>query len=244
MNKERAFRVAFLALLVSSLFRSSPFVYSYGKSDGSPGQAKKVPIEEFLKRIPSPESRWAENRQRDLRDRPEAILELLGINPGMRVGEAGAGDGYFTYFLSARVGESGVVYANDNDSYALAALEYYAKELFGGLKNIVPVLGADEDPLFPSPDLDMIVIYGSFHDFTRRAEWLRNAKRYLKSGGRLAIIDGYWPDHGALTKDVVGELGAQAGYHLVFYKDCSSEYDREDGGKGFFSHHVHILAKD
>jgi DNA modification methylase len=90
----------------------------------------------------------------------------------------------------------------------------------------------------------MIVIYGSFHDFTRRAEWLSNAKRYLKPGGTLAIIDGYHPGHGALTKDVVVELGVGAGYRLVFYKDCSREYVGEDGGKGFYSNHVHILARD
>lgn len=53
----------------------------------------------------------------------------------MRVGEAGAGAGYFTFFLSALVGERGVVYANDNDAYMLAALEHYA---------IVPDLGVVE----------------------------------------------------------------------------------------------------
>lgn len=245
MITKRFFRNVALILLASSLFASIPFVVPAGISRGSPDQAgQRIPIEEFLKKIPNAAAQWAENRKRDLRDRPEAILELLGLEPGMRVGEAGAGAGYFTFFLSALVGERGVVYANDNDAYMLAALEYYAKGSFGGLKNIVPVLGSDEDPLFPRHDLDMIVIYGSFHDFTRRAEWLRNAKRYLKSGGRLAIIDGYYPDHGALTKEAVIELGSQAGYRLAFYKDCSSEYDLGEDGKGFRSNHVHILVRD
>lgn len=241
----RIFRKVALILLVSVQFISIPFVFSAWTSRGSPGQVeKRIPIEEFLKRIPNADARRAEDKQRDLRDHPEAILELLGIEPGMRIGEAGAGAGYFTFFLSALVGERGIVYANDNDAYMLAALEYYAKGFFGGLKNIVPVLGADEDPLFPRHELDMIVIYGSFHDFTRRAEWLRNAKPYLKSGGRLAIIDGYYPDHGALSKEAVIELGFQAGYRLAFYKDCSSEYDLGEDGKGFRSNHVHILVRD
>ncbi len=29
----------------------------------------------------------------------------------------------------------------------------------------LPVLGTDDDPLFPTRELDMIVIYGSFHVF-------------------------------------------------------------------------------
>ena len=41
----------------------------------------------------------------------------------MVVGEVGAGDGYFTWFLAERVGDSGQVYANDIDDEELDKVE-------------------------------------------------------------------------------------------------------------------------
>jgi tRNA A58 N-methylase Trm61 len=41
----------------------------------------------------------------------------------MIIGEAGAGDGYLTFFLSRRVGASGRIYANDIDPGSLRRLE-------------------------------------------------------------------------------------------------------------------------
>ena len=180
--------------------------------------------EDCLRRIPPPDEQRASNLRRDRRDQPETIIEMMGVKPAMRIGEAGAGGGYFTFVLSSAVGRDGTMYANDNDEYMLFALEHYARAFFGGLGNIVPVVGTDDDPRFPRRDLDLIVIYGSFHDFTRREEWLRNARAYLKPVGRLAIVDGYWPNHGALTKDVIVETASRAGLRLVYYKDCSRQY--------------------
>jgi hypothetical protein len=38
---------------------------------------------------------------------PGKILDAIGGKPGMRVGEAGAGRGYFTFPLAGRVGPGG-----------------------------------------------------------------------------------------------------------------------------------------
>jgi len=44
---------------------------------------------------------------------PEQIMDSIGVKPGMRIGEAGAGQGYFTFPLARRVGPKGIVFAND-----------------------------------------------------------------------------------------------------------------------------------
>ena len=44
---------------------------------------------------------------------PQKIMDAVGIKPGMVVGEVGAGEGFFTFSLAERVGENGIVYAND-----------------------------------------------------------------------------------------------------------------------------------
>jgi len=53
----------------------------------------------------------------------ERAMDAIGLGPGMVVGEAGAGDGYFTIPMARRVGPSGSVFANDISARALRSLE-------------------------------------------------------------------------------------------------------------------------
>ena len=41
-------------------------------------------------------------------------------------------------------------------------------------------LGKVNDPLFPVEDLDLVTMIWAFRDFTERAAWLKNVRRYLK----------------------------------------------------------------
>ncbi len=222
LRRRLAFPAILLGLLVSPVV-SAPTIQQLSKEE----------IQEYLSKIASKDAQWEENRKRDKSERPSEIIKLIDVQPGMRIGEVGAGFGYFTFHLSEKVGENGVVYANDIDKYALIALEFYARE-FGALKNIIPVLALDDDPCFPSQDLDMIVAYGCFHDIKHKEVWLRNTVKYLKPNGTLAIIDGYWPKHGALTLDKIRSYGAQAGFSLILHRDFSF---------GERSHHVHLLKR-
>ncbi len=94
----------------------------------------------------------------------EKAMDAIGVIPGMIVGEAGAGDGYFTFPLLGRVGARGVVYANDIDRLALARLR--ARGEREGYLNVHTVVGVVDDPLFPRRDLDMVVVVHALHDFS------------------------------------------------------------------------------
>jgi predicted methyltransferase len=52
---------------------------------------------------------------------PELVMDILGIRPGLIIGEVGADRGRLTVHLATRVGEKGKVYANDIDP---AAVDY------------------------------------------------------------------------------------------------------------------------
>jgi len=43
--------------------------------------------------------------------------------------------------------------------------------------------------LIPRDDLNMIVVFGCLFEFSAQAAWLKNARRYLKPGGRLVIVE-------------------------------------------------------
>lgn len=130
---------------------------------------------------------FAQSSRRDTWQQPEKIMDSLGIKSGMVIGEAGAGDGYFTFHLAKRVGTEGKVYANDIDKRALQRLFNRARR--EGVSNIDTVLGEVDDPLFPKGELDGVVLMMAFHDFEKPTEWMKNVMSALKPGAFLAIID-------------------------------------------------------
>jgi ubiquinone/menaquinone biosynthesis C-methylase UbiE len=118
---------------------------------------------------------------------PETIMDSIGVKPGMIIGEAGAGEGYFTLPLARRVGETGKIYANDIDEDDLEELKEDADD--EGLGNIEIVVGEVEDPLFPQKDLDMIIMVYVLHHLDEREAFLQNLKKYMKPGAPLVIIE-------------------------------------------------------
>jgi len=117
----------------------------------------------------------------------ERAMDAAGVVPGMIVGEAGAGEGYFTLPMARRVGLAGAVYANDISQRALTSLAATARR--EQLSNVHTVEGAVDDPLFPRKDLELVVVVHAFHDFSRPVDWLVNLKKYLRPDGAVAIID-------------------------------------------------------
>lgn len=132
-------------------------------------------------------SRETIDRLRDRVLQPDRILDAIGLREGMKAGEAGASYGYFTFKMSRRVGAAGVVYANDIDPKALRQIE--ERCAIEGIDNIKTVLGAETDPLFPEEGLDRIVVFDCLYEFSKPAEWMGNARKYLKSGGLLVVVD-------------------------------------------------------
>lgn len=154
--------------------------------------------------------------RRDARLQPERVMDVVGIRPGMVVGEAGAGRGYFTFKLARRVGASGKVYANDIDRAALDHVRQACRD--EGIGNVETVVGEVEDPLFPVTGLEMVVMVYALHDFSRPVAFLQNLKKYLKPGGRVVILD-QDPDASGnrhfLSRERLVRLFSESGYVLA-----------------------------
>jgi ubiquinone/menaquinone biosynthesis C-methylase UbiE len=125
-------------------------------------------------------------RKRDDKFQQYRLLDIGGVKPGMVVGEIGAGEGYLTFHLAARVGPTGKVYANDIvEDMALEIIRRRAKEK--GLANIETILGADDDPRFPKDSLDLVFFLNSFHEVRKQVELLGNLVPSLKPGAKVII---------------------------------------------------------
>lgn len=124
---------------------------------------------------------------RDRNEQPERVMDAVGLQPGMTVGEVGAGHGYFTFWLARRVGSEGKVYANDISRSALSAIRRRCQD--EGITTIETILGEVEDPLFPDGALDMVFIVNAFHDLAKPVELLDNLLPSLKPGATVVIMD-------------------------------------------------------
>ena len=114
------------------------------------------------------------------------VVEALKVGPDDRVCDLGAGSGLFTRPLARKAGGKGVVYAVDIDSELLKYVERTAREQ--KLANIKPLLASETDPKLPEA-VDLITIIDTLHHIGNQAEYLKGLKKYLKPGGRVAVID-------------------------------------------------------
>lgn len=131
--------------------------------------------------------------------KPVAVLEFFEIHDGMTVLDVNAADGYYTELLSAAVGPTGTVYAQ-NDTETLAreggAVE---RALAARLANyrLPNVLRLDEDlgRLQLEEDADAALLVLTLHDlYNLRGEQatvglLGDVSEALRPGGVLGVVD-------------------------------------------------------
>jgi ubiquinone/menaquinone biosynthesis C-methylase UbiE len=128
-----------------------------------------------------------EYQHRDSYQKPDKVLEVIGVKPGMVIGEPGAGKGYFTLKLARKVGPTGKIYANDIAQKELDILKSKVKKQ--GLTNVVIIKGKVTDPLFPEGQLDMVFMSYVLHDLSRPVTFLENLKPSLKANAPLVILE-------------------------------------------------------
>jgi ubiquinone/menaquinone biosynthesis C-methylase UbiE len=152
---------------------------------------------------------------------PDRVIESLRIQPGERVADVGAGDGYFTFRLAAAVGPTGRAYAVEVDDELVAELERSARE--GGHDNVIVTKGEFSDPLLPDGEIDLVLFCNSYHHIEDRVEYFDRLRSDLAEGGRVALIDLkasllvrlFAPhDHWTSVETMTDEMG-KAGYTLA-----------------------------
>jgi predicted methyltransferase len=124
---------------------------------------------------------------RDRWQRPDRIMDALGIADASKVADVGAGSGWFTIRLARRVGPQGLVYAEDVQQEMLNAISRRVQR--EGLANVRPVLGRGADPRLPPGSLDVVLIVDAYHEIEDRVTLLSNVALSLKPQGRVGVVD-------------------------------------------------------
>jgi ubiquinone/menaquinone biosynthesis C-methylase UbiE len=156
---------------------------------------------------------------RDAWQKPDEVIARLGIEPGDRIADIGAGGGYFTFRLADAVGESGRVYAVDVDDDMIGILRERAAD--EGYAQVEVIRGEFSDPLLPDAGVDLVFNCDTYHHLEQRVEYFSKLRADLAPGARVAILElndesFFARQFGHMTpkQTIVDELGA-AGYRLV-----------------------------
>ena len=156
---------------------------------------------------------------RDNWQQPQRVLDSLGVQAGMIIGEVGAGDGYFTYYLAERVGDSGRIYANDIDDEELEKIRKKIKK--DSITNIITVLGESTETHFPDSTMEMVFMVYVFHHLDEPVSFFHNLIRVLKPGAPVIILERDPDKHGGRSghfypREKVISIIKESGYRLDY----------------------------
>jgi ubiquinone/menaquinone biosynthesis C-methylase UbiE len=135
-------------------------------------------------------SKWTERFEHEGRaiyDKRMAILDAMGLKPGMDVADIGAGSGLITRLIAQRVAPGGTAYGVDIAKNMIDHITQTAKEEH--ITNLKAVLGDPHSPKLAPGSVDVVCIIDSYHHFEFPADMLAEIKKALRPDGVLMLID-------------------------------------------------------
>jgi ubiquinone/menaquinone biosynthesis C-methylase UbiE len=130
---------------------------------------------------------WLERSEREEEEAPDVALNALKIPKGASVADIGAGSGYITVRLAARVGATGRVFANDVQPQMLNIL---ARRLTNAnITNVTLIEGTLDDPKLPPASVDLVLMVDVYHELSQPQAILRRLRESLRPGGRLVLLE-------------------------------------------------------
>ncbi len=130
---------------------------------------------------------WLERSTREEEERPELVLQAMGLRNGDVVADVGAGSGFYSRRLARAVAPKGLVYANDIQSEMLDALRANAAR--EKITNIVPILGTETDPKLPRARFDWVLLVDVYHEFQQPKPMLEAIRAALQPRGHVALVE-------------------------------------------------------
>jgi predicted methyltransferase len=127
--------------------------------------------------------------ERDATQKPQELVDAMGLKPGMTVADIGTGVGYMLPYLSRAVGPSGHVMAEDIFEDFLNAARQHAREL--NLENVAFLKGSETDPRLADGSVDVILALDSYHHYDYPEKMLAAFMQALRNDGRLVVVEYY-----------------------------------------------------
>ena len=126
----------------------------------------------------------------DSREKFEKVSEILSAlqaEPGKRIADVGAGEGFYSLRIARAVAPAGRVMAVDVSEKHLEKLRARIQQ--DNVTNIDVVVGAVDDPRLSENAFDAVLIYNAYHEMTAPEPILKVIFRALRPGGRLVMSE-------------------------------------------------------
>lgn len=153
---------------------------------------------------------------------PVKNVEQCGIQAGMEIADFGSGSGHYSMAAARALISTGRVYAIDIQQDLLTKLKNEAVRQ--GLYNIEVIWGNIEKlngTKLRDNSVDLVIFSNIMFQLEDRETAVKEAKRVLRPGGRVLIVD--WSDsfggigpkpESVVRKDVASALLEKNGFHL------------------------------
>lgn len=192
------------------LFLASSCTHSHDAGHHDQGRRGGVMHHDF-----SNAEKWSkvfDDPERDAWQKPQEVVALMDIKPGMWVADIGAGTGYFLPYLATATGGQGIVMGLDLPAQLISHMNERA--LLSKWRNVVAKQVSPDDPMLGAGTIDRILIVNTWHHIEDRESYARKLKDALKANGSVFVVDfeptaKRGPKHHKLSKDqVIAELEA------------------------------------
>ena len=118
---------------------------------------------------------------------PLRTLQALGVRESDTLLDIGCGIGYFTFPAADFIGPTRKVFALDVSEGMLDEMDRRVHVL--GATNVVALLSDGYDWKLPDGSVTFVLCAAVLHEVEARGRFLDEAKRVLKPGGRIGIVE-------------------------------------------------------
>jgi len=172
---------------------------------------------------------WLERSDREREEQPTKAIDLMQLRATDVVADIGAGTGYFSFRMAAKVPQ-GKVLAVDIQPEMLDKIRERAKA--GDVTNVQPVLGTIEDPKLPENAVDVALMVDAYHEFDHPREMMLAIVKSLKPGGRVIDLEyrgedpnvPILPHHKMSQAQAIKEMEAVGLHHVKTYDDLPQQH--------------------
>ena len=128
---------------------------------------------------------FLERKDRELWQKPDAVIKELSLKGKEKIADIGAGSGYFTFRLSKEL-STGKVYAIDIEPEMIRHIHH--KAVLHKIQNIEVIFSTPDNPHIPK-DVDLVFICDVLHHVKNKRDWLKVVFSQMKNDSKLVLIE-------------------------------------------------------
>lgn len=200
MHHQRKYSFLFFILLALVIFWSyllrpiniaiattvSSSVYEQRQLHNPDGIGKYYMGREIAKVMGHTGAAWLERPSRETEEKPSKILDALHLKSTDVVADIGAGTGYLSFRIAAKVPQ-GKVLAVDIQPEMLDIINFFKQEL--NVTNVEAVLATPTNPNLPPASVDLALMVDAYHEFEYPREVMQAIVKALKPDGRVVLVE-------------------------------------------------------